>query len=60
MGKQPRCAKCKVFAADAAFLQEVVDSIRNEFGKNVIISNLQPAKEGDWFAYVTFTEEAQR
>jgi len=58
--KSNRCAKSKLFSADPRFLQAVLDGIHRAFGPSVIISNIQPAKEGDWFAYVTWTEAAQR
>jgi hypothetical protein len=51
-------AKCKIFCADPAYLQRILDEIGNTFGNRVILSSIKPSQEGDYHAYVTWTEAA--
>jgi len=50
-------AKCKIFCGDPTKLQHILDVISNAFGRNVILSSINPCQEGDYHAFVTWFEE---
>jgi hypothetical protein len=50
--------KGKLFSTDPQLLRDVGDMIRNEFTGRAAVSQVQAAREGDFFIYVTVYKEA--